>query len=266
MRQDELTSLETEAQVARSDEVLGAVHNAVPRGLHRDHAAQRRVLVPANTQILEISFTAANPENAQTITNAVAAQYLANRAQRHRLNNARITRVEPAPRRPAVKEHTGGQGRHKSAGERLYEQEMADALRNELVSLRAQRTALENSESPSGSVIAPAVEGKSSAGLTATVLPFGFARSAWPSDAWSPGCSSGPWRGPVRERRRGARPPAWRPYRPADGVTGYDVPRRPRPVDPPSVARAARRGPRTHTRVIARDPGRETAGRTAPRP
>ena len=179
VRQDELTSLETEAQVARSDEVLGAVHTQYPEVSTVTMRRNVGVLVPANTQILEIRFTAANPETAQTITNAVAAQYLANRAQRFTdLNNARITRVETRTTEVTaeLKEHTkAAKDDTKSAGERLYEQEMADALRNELVSLRAQRTALENSESPSGSVIAPAVEGKSSAGLTATVLPFGFA-------------------------------------------------------------------------------------------
>jgi capsular polysaccharide biosynthesis protein len=179
VRQDELTSLETEAQVARSDEVLGAVHTQYPDVSTVTMRRNVGVVVPANTQILEISFTAANAQTAQTITNAVAAQYLANRAQRFTdLNNARILRVETRTDQVTT-EMRGHSDKAKDeslgAGERLFEQEMADALRNELVSLRAQRTALENSEAPAGSVIAPAVEGKSAGGLTATVLPFGFA-------------------------------------------------------------------------------------------
>ncbi len=74
VRQDELTSLETEAQVARSDEVLGAVHTQYPEVSTVTMRRNVGVLVrPPNTQILEITFTAANPETAQTITNAVAA-------------------------------------------------------------------------------------------------------------------------------------------------------------------------------------------------
>ena len=46
-----------------------------------------------------------------------------------------------------------------SPAKRMFQAELADALRNELVSLRAQRTALENSESPAGAVISPATSG-----------------------------------------------------------------------------------------------------------
>ncbi len=177
VRQDELTSLETEAQVVRSDEVLGAVVTQVPAVSLSTLKRQVQVLVPANTQVLEISFTGGNPAVTQQVVDAVANAYLANRSQRfEEVNDDRIQRVET--RTLSVVDDlraATAAAQHGSAGKRLFEQELADALRNELVGLRAQRTALENSASPPGSVIAPASEGKTAANLTATVLPFGAA-------------------------------------------------------------------------------------------
>ena len=177
VRQDELTSLETEAQVVRSDEVLGVVAAQVPTVSLTTLQRQVQVLVPANTQVLDIAFTGADPATTQQVVEAVANAYLANRSHRFdEVNNERIQRVESrtlivvADLRAAT-----AAAQHGSAGMRLFQQELADALRNELVSLRAQRTALENSASPPGSVIAPAAPGKSAANLTATVLPFGAA-------------------------------------------------------------------------------------------
>ena len=93
VRQDQETSLATEAQVARSAEVLSAV--LVP-GLALEGLERRvRVNVPANTQILEISFTAGDPVVAQRVVDAVAAAYLANRERRFGdVTDARIERLE----------------------------------------------------------------------------------------------------------------------------------------------------------------------------
>ena len=177
VRQDELTSLETEAQVVRSDEVLGVVATQVPTVSITTLKRQVQVVVPANTQILEISFAGADPAVTQQVVNAVADAYLANRTQRFdEVNAERIQRVETRTLSVVndLRAATSA-AQHGGAGARLFQQELADALRNELVSLRAQRTALENSASPPGSVIAPAAEGKRAANLTATVLPFGAA-------------------------------------------------------------------------------------------
>ena len=62
-----------------------------------------------------------------------------------------------------------------TSAERSFQSELADALRNELVSLRAQRTALENSESPAGAVISPASKPAAAGGLTTTIMPVGGA-------------------------------------------------------------------------------------------
>ena len=177
VRQDELTSLETEAQVVRSDEVLEAVAAQIPSVSTAVIERRLQVTVPPNTQILEISYTAGDPARAEQIANAVATAYLDNRARRfEEVNQARIDRVEirteivvkdlRAATDAAVTENDA---------ERLFQEQMANALRNELFSLRAQRTALENSEAPPGSVIAPAGDGAAVTNLTAMALPVGGA-------------------------------------------------------------------------------------------
>lgn len=96
VRQDELTSLETEAQVARSAEVLGTVADRGSGGLTTDQLERRvQVTVPPNTQILQISFSATDPVVARQVVDAVARTYLDNRTRRfEEVNAARIARVE----------------------------------------------------------------------------------------------------------------------------------------------------------------------------
>ena len=67
VRQDQLTSLETEAQVVRSAEVLDVVRAQFPALTTARLERGVRVSVPANTQIIEISFTAADDVIAQQI-------------------------------------------------------------------------------------------------------------------------------------------------------------------------------------------------------
>ncbi len=57
-----------------------------------------------------------------------------------------------------------------SDAQRLFQSELATALRNELVSLRAQRSYLENSESPAGTVISPAAAATSTGNLTPLLM------------------------------------------------------------------------------------------------
>ena len=94
VRQDELTSLETEAAVVRSEEVLASVAEEVGTGSMRLLERQLQVLVPPNTQILEITYTAEDAAVAQKVANAVAASYLENRNRRFEdVNNARIEQL-----------------------------------------------------------------------------------------------------------------------------------------------------------------------------
>lgn len=178
VRQDELTSLETEAQVARSTEVLGPVAaaqspvmttTALERGL--------QVTVPPNTQILAISYSAADPKTAQRITGSVARVYLDNRARRFdEVTAERIDQVQTqidgvvADLRDATAAALTG-----STAVRSFQAQLATALRNDLVSLRAQRTALQTSETPAGSIISPATTPESARNLMALVPPVGGA-------------------------------------------------------------------------------------------
>jgi succinoglycan biosynthesis transport protein ExoP len=177
VRQDELTSLETEAQVVQSDEVLDVVAKQVPQVSVRTLERQVQVFVPANTQVLEISFTGGDPVVSQKVADGVAQAYLDNRANRfEQLNDERIQRVETRTTSVVDDLRTAtSAAQHGGDGERLFQSELSDALRNELVSLRAQRTALENSASPPGSVIAPAQAGKSVRNLKAAAAPIGGA-------------------------------------------------------------------------------------------
>ena len=114
---------------------------------------------------------------AQQVADAVAGAYLANRAQRFEtVTSARIESIETQTlsvvddlRAATAASQVG------SAAKRAFNSQLADALRNELVSLRAQRTALENSETPVGTVIAPADSGAPAGALPAPVLPIGGA-------------------------------------------------------------------------------------------
>lgn len=178
VRQDELTSLETEAQVARSAEVLSGVAaaqepamttTALERGL--------TVTVPPNTQILTIAYTAGDPDKAQSITAAVANAYLENRSRRFDdVNAERVDQVQTqidgvlSDLRDATAAAQNG-----PTADRSYQTQLATALRNDLVSLRAQRTALETSETPAGSIISPATAPQSATNLMALVPPVGMA-------------------------------------------------------------------------------------------
>jgi polysaccharide biosynthesis transport protein len=175
VRQDELTSLETEAQVVQSNEVLDEVAQQVPSVSTKTLQRQVQVFVPANTQILEISFTGSDPVVAQKVVNTVAQTYLDNRADRfEELNNERIQRVEARTETVvADMKAAADAAQHGGPSEKTFESNLGDALRNELVSLRAQRTALENSASPPGAVIAPAQVGKPATDIKAMAEPIG---------------------------------------------------------------------------------------------
>jgi polysaccharide biosynthesis transport protein len=177
VRQDELTSLETEAEVARSAEVLDAV--ARDNGSVTLSALQKglQVTVPPNTQILEISYSASDPGTAQRVTDGVAKTYLANRARRFdEVNTARIDQIESQTLSVVTDLRAAtAAAQQGSAAQRSFQAQLATALRNDLVSLRAQRTALETSESPAGAVISPASSAKAVTDLVTAAIPVGGA-------------------------------------------------------------------------------------------
>ncbi|WP_210649107.1 Wzz/FepE/Etk N-terminal domain-containing protein [Nocardioides sp. SYSU D00065] len=177
VRQDEVTSLETEAQMVRSAEVLAAV---VERGdgLTVEGLASRlQVSVPPSTQILEITYSAGDASFARQVAGAVATAYLDNRDARfQRIQDERVGRLETQTVRTVedLRAATSAAQRGTPA-QRAFNNELADALRNELVNLRAQRTSLENLTSPPGTVIAPASVPAGPPLLTTLVWPVGGA-------------------------------------------------------------------------------------------
>jgi capsular polysaccharide biosynthesis protein len=158
-RNDQLASLETEAQLVRSDAVLGRVAPEVAGDLTlRELADRLTVVVPTNTQIVAISYSAADPELARATAQAVATAYLDNRQQRSEdLSTSQIARVQTqtesviASLRAATSAAQTG-----NAAKRAFQRELADALNSELVSLRAQRTTFENATTRPGQIIVPA--------------------------------------------------------------------------------------------------------------
>ncbi|CAM3582620.1 Wzz/FepE/Etk N-terminal domain-containing protein [Nocardioides zeicaulis] len=177
VRQDQDTSLETEAQMVRSTEVLGAVVDR-STGLTVAGVARRlQVSVPPSTQILEISFSADDPELARQVTDAVASAYLANRDARFKtVQDERVGRLETQTVRTVEDLRSATTAAQKgTAAQKAFNNELADALRNELVNLRAQRTALENLTAPAGTVVSPASRPAGAPLLTTLVPPVGGA-------------------------------------------------------------------------------------------
>lgn len=172
VRQDELTSLETEAEVAGSVEVLSTVAQENPPLTVEQLRRGVDVVVPPNTQILELSYTSPDPAVAQAVTDSLADAYLANRTERGTsVNDERIRKVETQTRtvvedlRAATVAAQVG-----TRAERQFQSELASALRNQLVSLRAQRSYLENSEAPAGSVISGATPAAGSGTFVPAVM------------------------------------------------------------------------------------------------
>ena len=177
VRQDEATSLETEARVARSAAVLSKVAVDDPSLTLSEIQRGASITVPPNTQVLELTFTSADPGLTRQVVNAWAKAYLANREARSgEVNAARIARVESQTQtvvedlRAATVAAQAGSGAN-----RLFQTELASALRNQLVSLRAQRSYLETSVTPAGSVISPASRAVSTGKMTPLLLLGGGA-------------------------------------------------------------------------------------------
>jgi capsular polysaccharide biosynthesis protein len=178
VRQDQATSLETEAQLVGSVEVLQAAAEKIPDGPTTAQLERRvQVTVPANTQILQISYTGGDPAMAQQVVDAVSVAYLENRDRRSaEVTNARIDRLQTQTAR-VVKDLRAATAAAEigTRAQRNFQSELADALRNDLVNLRAQRAELENSDSPAGAVVSPASSPASGGTLTELVLPVGGA-------------------------------------------------------------------------------------------
>lgn len=175
VRQDEMTSLETEAQVARSAEVLTGVAEENPPLTMRDVQRRATINLPPNTQVLEMTYTARDADLAQQVADSWAVAYLANRDRRSaEVNAERVERVEAQTQTVVENLRAAAAATQKGTdAERFFQSQLASALRNELVSLRAQRSYLDNSEAPAGSIISPASNPAKAGSLTPLLMLVG---------------------------------------------------------------------------------------------
>jgi len=202
-RNDELVSLETEAQIVRSDVVLRrALSEGAPAATTAELEQSLQVVVPTNTQILQVSYTAADPEAAQDTVQAVTSAYLDNRRERSEdVIDGQVDRIEEQTatviRDLRAATAASQQG---DAATRAFQTQLADSLNAELVNLRAQRTTLENASPRPGQIISPA---------TLPGAPSLFKQLAYAVAGGLAGLLAGlllamlleRWRGVVRSRR-----------------------------------------------------------------
>lgn len=156
---DDLISLETEALIVTSDAVLQLVaEEAAGDRTPAELEARVQVVVPANTQILQISYRAADPEVARDTAQAFATAYLDNRLQRAEdVSAAQMAVVESQTEKVLEDLRTATEASQTgSRADRAFQAELASALNSELVNLRAQLGALENTSVQPGRIISPA--------------------------------------------------------------------------------------------------------------
>jgi capsular polysaccharide biosynthesis protein len=160
-RNDELVSLETEAQLVRSDDVLdnaAAQTDADDSGTELESGLQ--VTVPTNTQIIEVTFTSSDPDAAQATAQAIADAYLEVRRERaEELVAERVESIDDQTQEVLDNLRRATEASQRGSDEnRAFQGRLADALSGELVSLRTQRTALESTPLQPGSIYSPATE------------------------------------------------------------------------------------------------------------
>lgn len=196
-RNDELVSLETEAQIVRSDAVLQLVSERIP-GSPAPRLLERRlhVNVPVNTQILDISYDAPDAAVARDTAQAFATAYLEHRLERAQDVTAtaiagideQITTVLADLRDATTASRRGDDN------DRAFHSQLAKALNAELINLRAQRTTLAESDAQPGRIISPAALA-SGAGPARELVP--------PVSGGAAGLLAGLLLAMVVERRRG---------------------------------------------------------------
>lgn len=157
---DDLVTLETEAEVVESDAVTTLAMARLP-GV-RDRQAVRNgvsVVVPTNTQVLEVSSAARGPEQARRQANAYAASYLQFRSQQAARSAAtREAAIEEqiAQVTDDLRTATTAAGGAQSSDEQAFQEQVVSALNGELADLRAARVDLQAVTAPVGRVISPA--------------------------------------------------------------------------------------------------------------
>lgn len=148
---DELTSLETEAEIVGSDAVLEDVSGTTEIS-ESELKRNLQVSVPPNTQLLDISYEAEDSEKAQATAEALAKAYLDYREERTRvLFERRVDSIDD--RIEEVLTELGPQvGAPTTPDTSEFDVAARRALNSELINLRAQRVDLLTDSSQSGRI------------------------------------------------------------------------------------------------------------------
>jgi Mrp family chromosome partitioning ATPase len=156
---DALVNLETEAQLVQSDTVASAVADklglAGPQGL----LSGLKVSVPANTQILNIDYTADTKSDARRRAQAFADTYLDFRSKRaSKVTDARAARIQDQidTQNQALTALVQKQDREIVAVRKAVLQEQIDGATTQIGQLRTALTSLQTGQVDPGQVITPA--------------------------------------------------------------------------------------------------------------
>ncbi len=172
---DSLISLETEAQVVQSDAVTALALKQLPDGVTSGALQDGlTVVIPPNTQVLQISARAPGALAAQRRAQAYATAYLDFRRQQAlRTLNQQLASIEQqiARANDQLQAASAAAARAKTSDELAFQQELEQALNDELVELRASRvTQVQDSLTQPGRVISPAQQPAQPAGMPRALL------------------------------------------------------------------------------------------------
>lgn len=177
-RGDELINLQTEAQLVGTDRVIRAVVQRLGGAVAAEGLRERvAVVVPPNTQVLEISFTARDADSARDGAQAFATSYLDHRKQRaqgvvqSRVKGLRdqMQRVEEDLEKATERRALAGAG----SSEAAYLSERISAYVDQLAVLNEQVGDATSTPIEPGQVITPAALPRQASG--AGIMIFGAA-------------------------------------------------------------------------------------------
>jgi capsular polysaccharide biosynthesis protein len=163
--QDSLVSIETESQVASSDSVSSLVAKQLGVGVS-SLEKNVSVSVPANTQIIQVSFASKDAAFAKAAAQAYVESFLDYRAERAQAVNA--SQIVSLKNQQGAVQRQLNTARAKAAaagGTSAYYEALVKTLNSQVVSLQTQINALGAQEPDAGHVISPATKPSKTSGL-----------------------------------------------------------------------------------------------------
>ena len=171
---EDLLNLETEAEVVQSDAVATRALAQLPSGTSKEALQDSlHVVVPPNTQILEITSTATGPVLAQQRAQAYSLAYLGYRSQQAEdAAAAQLAGIDSQIDRATedLRAAIAAAAAATSADQQAFQEQLAQALNDEIAELRASRVELQGAAVQPGSVISPAQVPTHAAGLGARLV------------------------------------------------------------------------------------------------